>query len=85
MLARGFIEIKAVGFRQTQFVAIEHIIRIKWSTTGTNNQPCGELWLNGSAGASESNRLKTNETPTELMILINKERELIRAMEKAAG
>lgn len=85
MLARGFIEVKVIGFTQKQYISIEHITRIKWSVTGGSNIQCGELWLATGLGTENSGRIKTAETPPELMILINKERELIRAMEKAAN
>lgn len=85
MLARGFIEVHPIGFKSSTYIAIEHIIRIKVAIIGTNNAHIGELILNGAPGQSESNRVKTKETVEEIMTLINKERELIRAMEKAAS
>lgn len=81
MLSRGFIEVTAVGFKLTRYIAIEHIIQIKSTWAGTNNVRIGEITLSGAPGAGESSRVRTKETPEEIMILINKERELIRAME----
>lgn len=80
MLAREFIEVVGMS-GLTSYVAIEHIVRmrpgIKLNTT--------TLVLTCRDTESSSNTLTCKHTPLEIMTLINKERELIRAMEKAAN
>lgn len=82
MLSRGFIEVTAVGFKLTRYIAIEHIIQIKSAWAGTNNVRIGKITLSGAPGAGESSRVRTKETPEEIMILIDKAQALVHAIEQ---
>ena len=80
MLARGFIEVLGAG-GATSYVAIEHIVRVR---TGIKLDT-SILVLTCRDTETSSNTLTVRHSPLEIMTMINKERELIRAMEKAAN
>lgn len=89
MLARGFIELTTVA-GHTIFLSIEHIVRVRRTTAssampGRNNPNRAVLLMSVQDSETSSSVVPVKETVEEVMTLINKERELIRAMEKAAS
>lgn len=80
MLARGFIELMSMSDFKS-YVSIEHIVRVRHGIKANT----AILVLTCRDTETASNTLTVKHTPLEVMTLINKERELIRAMEKAAN